>query len=156
MSKEISIMLYTMQVYCNVYGTPIIIHGIVIDRDGENVYMLENGESLKDREVETIDTRRILSNYWSGEDLTEKAERMIDSLALAFNMSEVKPVYTKYAVYQRYGGPEEGGWYYDNYLPVEELDSMPDWEAIDKDRAHVYHEEFYYGQHAYTEKQHYE
>ena len=32
---------------------------------------------------------------------------------------------TKYEVEQQYGGPEEGGWWYDSGVPVEDWEPMP-------------------------------
>ena len=155
MSKINSIQLYTMQVYGE-YGTPRIIHGIVIYRDGNSVFMLEGGESLEGMEVETLEERFIFYNRSSQVDTTDLGEKIIDVMSMAFDLSEVTPVYTKYQIYQCYGGPEEGGWYYDNYHPVMTLDSMPDWETVNNDEAHVYHKEFYYGQNSKTDREFYQ
>jgi hypothetical protein len=132
----------------NQYGEYYVAKALQITfEDGSEKYFSDNEFDLQD-ELHT-DIELVSSEYV---DL-----RHVENIIEAFELAEITPIATVYDRVQRFGGHEEGGWYYDNDHAVREITLE---EAKDfKDDLDRYGEGehvrigFFFGQHENTETQ---
>ena len=162
MKKLRSIVLYTFKAVDDDY-IPMILHGLEVRMEDTETgaestrFLFERYESL-DRfkeenlgSIEVLTERHIFMNWDSRMDRTDVGMQMVKSFTIAFDLQDIKPVRTRYEESREFGGSEEGGWYYSNYYPIQEVDQIPD----DFERGYVYFEEFYFGQHRKTNREYY-
>jgi len=133
----------------NDYGEYNVAKGLEITfENGDEMYLADDPLIYKWNELQT-NIEVVLREYV---DL-----RHVDNIIEAFDLAEITPIATIYNRVQRFGGHEEGGWYYHNDHAVREITLEE--AKVFKDDLDQYGEGehvrigFFFGQHENTARE---